>query len=367
MTICLSHGGDTITAAHSPSNDLLVATADGLLSMKRAAPGKDWGVDKRWLQGHHVNAILIEPQSGTIFAGMHNGGVAASKDFGESWEFRNNGIASDNVYSLASAKSGGKTKVYAGTEPAHLYVSEDMGASWRELPALRSVPSLPKWTFPGPPHIAHVKDITFDPRDAETIYASVEQGGVLRSKDAGATFEEITGWMYLTGSYNDDPHRLMIRPSQPGTMFIPTGFGMYRTKDGGDKWEDVSRGIPGIGYPDLFVYDPRDDSLMFVAGGEMNPGEWMRAIDVRPKVARSRDGGETWEVLPGPGAGLHGNFEAMSIEAWDGGSAIYIGDTDGDIYCSEDEGDSWGKIATGLPAISKGGHYQVLALAASRR
>ena len=53
-----------------------------------------------------------------------------------------------------------------------------MGLKRDDLPALRNVPNVESWTYPGPPHVAHVKNVGFDPRNPDTIYAAVEVGGV---------------------------------------------------------------------------------------------------------------------------------------------------------------------------------------------
>ncbi|GEM_PF-4557887 len=36
---------------------------------------------------------------------------------------------------------------------------------------------------------------------------------------------------------------------------------------------------------------------------------------------------------------------------------VFGGTTDGEIFYTEDEGDTWTTIASGLPAISKAGHW----------
>jgi photosystem II stability/assembly factor-like uncharacterized protein len=144
-------------------------------------------------------------------------------------------------------------------------------------------------------------------------------------------------------------------------MFIPTGFGLYQTCDGGETWEDISERIRGIGYPDLMVYHPYDDRLLFLAGAGSIPFVWAQRGTATPRIARSRDGGRSWEFVGGEITDiLTSNFEAMSVEGWAGGSVIYVGNTDGEVYMSEDEGERWVRIASGLPPISKGGHYLLL-------
>lgn len=352
MAICLSHGGKTIYSSRSRSKEMLVATVDGVVFLEKA--GDSWTVSRRALNGRHVIALMVEPTSETIVASMHDSGVAASQDGGQTWEFRNEGLSSNNVYCLSYSISEGKVKLYAGTEPAHLFVSDDMGASWNELSALRSVPSVPKWTFPAPPHDAHVKNVAIDPNNADVIYACVEQGGLFKSTDGGASWKELQG-------FNDDCHRLLIMPSDSQTLFLPTGYGFYRSTDGGETWEVLSDRISRIGYPDPLVFNPNKEKLMFVAGAEADPYHWMQTKSANPRIARSRDGGDTWEILTrGMPERFNANFEAMILEAWNDSCAVYAGNTDGEIYCSEDEGDSWAKIIEGLPAISKTIHHTIL-------
>ena len=71
--------------------------------------------------------------------------------------------ASDNTHlaGAAAAPSGfallnvidGKVRLFCGTEPAKLFVSDDLGETWSERPGLRDIPTVDKWYFPGPPHI----------------------------------------------------------------------------------------------------------------------------------------------------------------------------------------------------------------------
>ncbi|HLH78220.1 MAG TPA: hypothetical protein VKV28_15555 [Candidatus Binataceae bacterium] len=361
MAICLSHSGEAIYSSSVASNELFVGTADGVFLLARDGVDGSWRVARDSLKGYHVCSLMIEPSSGALFAGTHNGGVAVSRDSARSWSFCNQGLSSLNVYSLAYAKSGAGVKIYTGTEPAHLFVSTDLGASWRELSSMRSVPNLKEWNFPAPPHVAHVKVINIDPYDPDCIYACVEQGELLRSTDGGATWQDLLGPAGILKASEGDAHRLIIRPSNPREMFMPTGFGFFHSLDAGATWSNDADRISRIGYPDPLVYHPGRDSLMFLAGARHNPGTWMKSKNADPAVARSRDGGQSWELimhgLPQP---LKANFEAMTLEACADRSALFLGDTDGSVYYSRDEGENWERIAARLPAISKGAHYMVL-------
>jgi photosystem II stability/assembly factor-like uncharacterized protein len=353
MPIGLSHGGQTHYKSVAPEDQLLVATANGVAFITRSSEGA-WSETRRGLEGKHVSAIMIEPTHGTIFAGTHGDGLYASDDDGQTWERRERGIAHPDIYSLATSKMGDEIRLYAGTEPAHLYVSTDQGKSWAELANVRSVGSVPKWTFPGEPHEAHVKQLTFDPRSADTIYVSIEVGGALKSLDGGRTFRDLEG-------FYEDVHRVVIPEKRPNWAYIAGGDGLWQSKDAGETWERLTDHTARIAYPDALVVHPEDPDLLFMAGAICNPGQWRQTKDADSRIARSRDGGQTWEYLEGGlPAHIRGNMEAMCMNAWPGGYALFAATTDGDVYSSDDEGKSWSTIARGLPPISKGGHYRNL-------
>src|SRR5689334_6038103 len=246
MAIGLSHGGTTIYSSPSPSNEVLVGTREGVVTIART--GSEWKVAHRAITDKHISAIMKEPESGLTFAGAFHGSVHASADDGKTWEARGNGMTENNVYSLAAKRVNGHARVFAGTEPAHLFVSDDLGLSWKEIPSLRSVPSVPKWNFPAPPHIGHVKHINFDPENPSTIYASVEVGGLLRSTDAGERWEEFP-------ELYEDVHRLMIHPTNANFLYAVTGRGLYTSSNAGKNWEQWTRREDEIGgYPDGFVF-----------------------------------------------------------------------------------------------------------------
>ena len=193
MTIALSHGGTTMYSSPSRSDELWVGTRKGIAVLERDSAGGAWRVARHMLADKHISAIHQEPESGLFFAGAFHDGLHVSGDHGATWEARETGLTERDVYSIASSQTSGGTRMYAGTEPAHLFCSDDLGGHWTELPALRSVPSLPDWSFPAPPHIAHAKHLNFDPHDPDTLYVCVEVGGLMKSTDRGETSRNSTG------------------------------------------------------------------------------------------------------------------------------------------------------------------------------
>ena len=193
MAITLSHGGPTIYRSPAPSQQVLVGTIQGVVCIERDADGPGWHVAHRALTDKHIHALLIEPDSGTIFAGVNHGSIFASSDGGHTWEQRDHGLTEHDVYSLACTRLAGGPRIFAGTEPAHLFCSDDLGRNWTELPALRSV-DMSQWGFPcaAPyrPYQAH----QFPPRGpAHPVYR----------RRAGWPPEEHRCWTHLPGDPRD--------------------------------------------------------------------------------------------------------------------------------------------------------------------
>ena len=358
MAIGLSHGGSTLYSSPSPSQEVLVGTREGVVTIERAGSGSEWRVKQRGLTDKHISAIIKEPESGLTFAGAFHGSVDASADDGKTWEPRGNGLTETDVYSLAARRVNGRVRLFAGTEPAHLFTSDDLGLHWSEVPSLRSVPSVPKWSFPAPPHIGHVKHINFDPDNPTTMYASVEVGGLLKSADAGEHWEEFP-------SLYEDVHRLMIHPSNPRFLYAVTGRGLYVSPDAGANWEQWTRREDEIGgYPDGFVFRPSDPKLIFMTAAHDAPGTWRTTHFAGARISRSTDGGRSWEILRnGLPDRLQASIEAFCLEEAGNASSIFAATTSGEVFCSADLGEHWKKIIDDLPPISKGGHYRNLAAA----
>src|SRR2546428_12817468 len=75
MAITLSHGGPTIYRSPAPSRQVLVGTIEGVACLERESGGSGWRVARRTLTDKHIHALLLEPESGMLFAGSKHGSI----------------------------------------------------------------------------------------------------------------------------------------------------------------------------------------------------------------------------------------------------------------------------------------------------
>jgi photosystem II stability/assembly factor-like uncharacterized protein len=367
-TALLSPNGQQETQGKGPATRLFLATVNGVLRL-------DWR-DGAWaatgdaLAGKHASALLIEEGSGKFFAGAYGEeGVWVSDDgTGASWRSVAKNIENRNIYSLASRRDGNRAILFAGAEPASIYRSDDLGETWRALPALSGVPGTDKWHFPPPPHIAHVKSITIHPTRPATLFACIEQGALLTSEDDGESWHELDDYSKPEDPTYRDTHHIVLHSKHPEIAYLTTGVGTYRSDNGGRNWRALTQRGSRLGYPDFVFLAPDNPDHVIVSGAETSPKEWPGNGTANSAVLKSVDGGKTWrELRKGLPALIDGSIEAMSRHSWPGGATLFFATSKGEVFASEDDGEHWARIAQGLASVSKSVHYRAFLPGARER
>jgi len=244
--------------------------------------------------------------------------------------------------------------VYAGVEDAALFLSNNGGLTWRELPGLRDQQGS-QWA-PGAGGMG-LHTIILDPSNAQRILIAISAAGAFRTDDGGQTWKPINRG--LKSQYMPDPnaevgfcvHRLAMHPSRPQVLFMQLHWNVMRTDNAGDLWTNISGNLPtDFGFvievhahePDtIYVVPIKSDSEHYVHEGKL-------------RVYRSRTGGNDWEPLteglPQENCYVNVLRDAMAVDSLDQ-CGVYFGTTGGQVYMSPDGGDHWCAIVRDLPAV----------------
>jgi photosystem II stability/assembly factor-like uncharacterized protein len=312
---------------------LLIGTANG--AFRAEVNGGEPRVESLGLEdvGGLRCPLLVDRQNANVlFAGTVSAGVLRSDDGGGSWRTVNDGLSKPEVWWLEQHPVTGQ--LWAGTSPAAMFISEDGGEHWRECEQIQALPRVPEWTFPNPPHIPHVKHIGLRAEDPADILAAVEEGWLIRSRDGGTT------WQNLTQGTEFDSHTAYFMPDNPHVIVSTSGSGVYRSEDGGASFSTSDAGLDRR-YMAHLVVNASKPRTVFTAAAAVPPPGWSRPEGARSAVYRSADQGKSWARLRG---GLPEDIaaapRAVAGDPQDA-EAVCIGMTDGTVWLTEDGGESF--------------------------
>src|SRR5262245_10149019 len=357
---------------------LLVGTRKGAFILTSDGKRKDWDVTGPLFGGweiYHVNGSPADPNR--IYASQSSGWfgqvVQRSNDGGKSWDPVGNEFAYEGepgthlwydgtprpfefkrIWHFEPSPDDPDT-VYAGAEDAAIFRTTDGGASWQELPGLRTHESGPRWQ-PGAGGMC-LHTIIHDPVNRDRMFVAISAAGAFRTDDGGKSWLPINRGL-RSGQIPDEDaevghcvHRIAQHPSRPEVLFMQKHWDVMRSDDAGGSWQEISGDLPtDFGFPiavhahepdTVYVIPITSDSEHYVSEGKL-------------RVYRSRVGGDEWEPLTTglPQANCYVNIlrDAMAVDTLDG-CGVYFGTSGGQVYGSADGGDTWTAIVRDLPPV----------------
>ena len=246
--------------------------------------------------------------------------------------------------------------VYAGTEPGAVWRSTDRGETFTLERALWDHPHRQDWGAGFGGQAFHT--VLPHPTDPQSVTAAISSGGVYQTNDGGRSWEAhnqgVKAEFLPEGEqypeFGQCVHKITRHPSRPERLFMQNHGGVYRSDDHGATWDSIADGLPAeFGFP--IVVHPHQPDTIYVfplngSGGRYPP-------DGRAMVWRSRDAGDTWEPLD---RGLPENFyvavmrDAMCADDHER-AGIYFGARNGAVWGSADEGETWSQVISDLPDV----------------
>ena len=358
------------------SDRILVSTRKGMFTLARANGA--WAVDRVAFLGDNVNLTLADPRDGGWYAALDLGHFGAklhrSHDRGLSWSEcavpaygdDDEVISGDGkpprpatlrlLWALAPGGNEEPGRLWAGTLPGGLFRSDDRGASWQLVRTLWDRPERHEWNGGGYDDPG-LHSICVDPRDARRLRVAVSTGGVWGSDDGGGDW--WLGGEGLRAEYMpparafepnvQDVHRLVQCASAPDRLWAQHHNGVFRSDDAGRRWQELT--VPPSAFGFAVAVHPRDaDTAWFVPATK---DERRIPVDAQVVVARTRDGGRSFDVLRDGLPQQHAyDLVYRHALAVDGtGERLAFGSTTGGVWTSDDQGDHWTLLPARLPPV----------------
>ena len=274
-------------------------------------------------------------------------------------------------YRMVGPSRGGRVTAVAGhrAQPGTFYMGATGGGVWKTTDYGHNWFPISDGFFRSPSIGAIAvaesdRNIVYVSTGSDGLRSNVIMGkGVYRSDDAGET------WRSLGLENTGNSGALLIHPEDPDTAFVAAignpfaanpERGVYRTRDGGESWELVLFVSSGTGATDL-EFKPGDPDTIYASMWEAERKPWtIRSGGMEGGLQRSRDGGDTWEKLEdGLPQGLRGKSD-LAVSPADP-SRLYVlieaPGPDGGLYRSDDSGDSFRQVTDFQPIRNRPFYY----------
>ncbi len=357
-----------------------VATKDGAYFLTPEEGREKWELSKPFLPEENVNKVVSDGQE-NLFAATLSEGVFKSRDGGKTWKPASRGLHVRKVWEVAADPHRHGT-IYAGTQYGHLFRSTNSGDSWDEVTSLHDAPNRLEWGidwgFRTTGLALHT--IRFDMNDPKKIYLVASGNGAYRSDDEGETWKSLKSGQNTSCSIDPSKqissapsgasteekvrthlaelhsctHKIVVSPKD-GRLYQQNHCGVYFSDSHGDRWKDVSINAENrFGFP-VDVVETTSTNVFVIPVPDNAPEckDHNACIQGQLSVYGTSDGGKNWKrYTNGLPERVHTNVLRDSL-AHDNlrEPGLYFGTTVGNVFFSEDLGNSWRRIASGLGRI----------------
>lgn len=163
-------------------------------------------------------------------------------------------------------------------------------------------------------------------------------GGVMKSDDAGRTFESRVFIDEERSLARSSVVSLAVDPSNDHAIYAGTlSDDLYKSIDGADSWGYLTTNLQNI---TNIVINPFNTETLYVSG----------LYQGRGSVIKSVDGGVTWDrVYVEPADGT--NITAMVVSPVNG-DMVYIGTSGGTIARTNNGGDAWENLYHAMSSVN---------------
>ncbi len=358
------------SAARAGDVVVMVGTMKGAFFFRGDKTRKKWRIDGPHFPGFAIYALMHDTRDGKnrMFAAANNSFIGSSlrvsDDFGKTWteperypiKFpESSGRALKQIWQITPGRAEEPDVIYCGVEPAALFESRDGGENWKPVRGLLNHEHQPKWQ-PGAGGLC-LHTILVDPKNKQRMLIAISAAGNYRTDDGGKTWRARNTGVRAQFLPDKHPefgqcmHKVVHHPKKPQRLFLQNHWGLYRSDDWGDSWQDIANGVPSdFGF--AMQMHPHDPESVYIVPIE---SDYFRCTpEAKLRVYRTSNAGKSWEPLT-KGLPQKNAYETILRDALGADNlkpaGIYFGTRSGKLFGSTDEGESWTEMADGLPPI----------------
>jgi photosystem II stability/assembly factor-like uncharacterized protein len=281
----------------------------------------------------HPDPLLsaLRPSSARLIAGTESGAIVICEANGETHV-----VAKDLGQGVQALAMAGNGVLLAGIEPAGLWTSKDRGDTWSELGDFSGAPNSDRWTAPwGTPLVS---TLAAHPKDPKTLFCGVEVGGMYRSRDAGKTWTDLD--LPIA-----DVHTIQVCPARHERVYVTTGGGGFCSDDEGHGWRAMGTGNRGQ-YTLGLAAHPSEADRVIISATPGPPPAWNGPAGAQCDIYLSTDAGRRFRtVVKGLPGVVHRKALVINSKV---PSEIVFGTSAGQLFYSNDGGESFDEMATDL-------------------
>jgi BNR/Asp-box repeat len=351
---------------------LLVGTMKGAFVLRGDATRKSWDIGGPYFPGRAIYAFAYDNRKGrnrlwtAVNSSYWGSYLSSSDDFGRTWtEPETYGVkfpadadaAVKQIWQIVPGNADEPDTLYAGVEPAALFRSDDAGKTWSLVKGLYHHPHRPLWQPGGGGLCLHT--ILPDPSNKKRMHIAISTGGVYRTDDGGANWQPRNVGVRAQflppeqwyPEFGQCVHKIVSHPSKPERLFLQNHWGLYRSDNAADSWNDIANGVPSdFGF--ALDIDPNEPETAYIIPLESD--EFRCTPDAKLRVYRTQNSGASWEPLIN-GLPQENAFETVLRDGLSTDemkpTGIYFGTRNGKLFGSNDGGESWQTIEEGLPPV----------------
>ncbi len=235
---------------------------------------------------------------------------------------------------------------YIGAASGGLWKTEDGGINWRPIFDSQDISS--------------IGSVELAPSDPSQVWVGTGETFVIRPAHAmgnGIYFSPDAGksWQHKGLEKTGRIGRVIVHPTNPKVVYAAAlghtygpqqERGIYRTKDGGDTWEQVLFVDEGTGASDLAI-DPEDPNVLYAAMWSVHINTWgLNSGGAGSGIYKSTDGGDTWKPLNSSNMkfGAERPVGKTSVDvSYSNPNIVYalLEAESPEVWRSEDKGETW--------------------------